>query len=87
MYSALRPVFKLKPVMLAGGTKRRKLLRIAEKPDPERAQRFPAVLAEIRRLENVRRAAALFRSHPSPPAPSDTIAFIRRLMGAGGPAG
>jgi RNA polymerase sigma factor (sigma-70 family) len=49
--------------------------------DAEKAQRFPAVLAEIRRLEEVRRAAALFRSHPTLPAPRDMIAFIRKLVG------
>jgi RNA polymerase sigma factor (sigma-70 family) len=61
--------------------------RLAFAVDAERAQRFPAVLAEIRRLEEVRRAAALFRSHPAPPAPDETIAFIRRLLGTEGPAG
>jgi RNA polymerase sigma factor (sigma-70 family) len=51
--------------------------------DAERAQGFPRVLAEIRRLEEVRRAASLFRSHPSSPAPDDTVASIRRLIGIG----
>ncbi len=51
--------------------------------DAERAHRFPLVLAEIRRLEDVRRAAALFRSHPPLPAPGDTVAHIRRLIGLG----
>jgi hypothetical protein len=55
--------------------------------DAGQAQGFPAVLREIRRLEEVRRAAALFRSLPSPPAPNETIAFIRRLTGTAGPAG
>ena len=63
--------------------------------DAEQAKRFPVVLAEIRRLEDVRRAAALFRSHPPLPAPADTVANIRRLLGIGsatrgqadGPAG
>jgi RNA polymerase sigma factor (sigma-70 family) len=50
--------------------------------DPERAKRFPAVLVEIRRLEEVRRAAALFRSQPPTPAPADTVAHIRRLVGS-----
>jgi RNA polymerase sigma factor (sigma-70 family) len=49
--------------------------------DSERAERFPPVLAEIRRLEEVRRAAAVFRSHPPLPAPADTVAHIRRLVG------
>lgn len=53
--------------------------------DAEHAKRFPVVLAEIRRLEEVRRAAALFRSHPPLPAPDDTVAYIRRLVGDGSP--
>jgi hypothetical protein len=51
--------------------------------DAERAKRFPVVLAEIRRLEDVRRAAAVFRSHPSFPAPGETVAQIRKLVGIG----
>jgi RNA polymerase sigma factor (sigma-70 family) len=54
--------------------------RTAFASDAERAQRFPVVLAEIRRLEEVRRAAALFRSHPSPAAPDDTVDFLRSLV-------
>ncbi|HEV8530261.1 MAG TPA: RNA polymerase sigma factor, partial [Methylomirabilota bacterium] len=38
--------------------------------DAERARQFPKVLAEVRRLEDVRRAAALFRSHPDFTAPA-----------------
>lgn len=49
--------------------------------DAERATRFPAVLAEIRRLEDVRRAAAVYRSHPPFPASGDAIAHIRKLVG------
>ncbi len=48
--------------------------------DAARARRFPAVLAEIRRLEDVRRAAALFRSHPQFMAPADLAAEIRKLV-------
>jgi RNA polymerase sigma factor (sigma-70 family) len=44
------------------------------------ARRFPAVLAEIRRLEDVRRAAALFRSHPRFAAPADFAAEVRKLV-------
>ena len=51
--------------------------------DAERANGFPLVLAEIRRLEDVRRAAALYRSHPSIPAPGDTVLHIRKLIGMG----
>jgi RNA polymerase sigma factor (sigma-70 family) len=48
--------------------------------DPERARRFPQVLAEIRRLEHARRAAALYRSHPDLAAPDDLAAAVRRLI-------
>jgi len=48
--------------------------------DAERARQFPGVLAEIRRLEGVRRAAALFRSHPDFTAPADLAARIRELV-------
>ncbi|HKC13795.1 MAG TPA: RNA polymerase subunit sigma-70, partial [Vicinamibacteria bacterium] len=48
--------------------------------DAEAAGRFPAVLAEIRRLEDVRRAAALFRSHPRFAAPANFAGEIRRLL-------
>ena len=51
--------------------------------DAERAENFPVVLAEIRRLEEVRRAAALFRSHPSFSASDDAVASIRKLIGIG----
>jgi RNA polymerase sigma factor (sigma-70 family) len=50
--------------------------------DGARARRFPAVLAEIRRLEEARRAAALFRSHPRFAAPADFAAEIRKLVDA-----
>jgi hypothetical protein len=46
-------------------------------------RRFPRVLAEIRRLEDVRRAAALFRSHPSFRAPDNMVAAIRKLVAVG----
>jgi RNA polymerase sigma factor (sigma-70 family) len=48
--------------------------------DAERARQFPKVLAEVRRLEDVRRAAALFRSHPDFAAPADLAAQIRSLV-------
>jgi RNA polymerase sigma factor (sigma-70 family) len=51
--------------------------------DSQRADSFPGVLAEIRRLEEMRRAAALFRSHPSFLAPDDTVASVRKLLGIG----
>jgi RNA polymerase sigma factor (sigma-70 family) len=50
--------------------------------DAEAAGRFPAVLAEIRRLEDIRRAAALFRSHPRFAAPANFVGEIRKLLEA-----
>jgi RNA polymerase sigma factor (sigma-70 family) len=50
--------------------------------DAEAAGRFPAVLAEIRRLEEVRRVAAVFRSHPRFAAPANFAGEIRRLLDA-----
>ena len=49
--------------------------------DAARARRFPEVLAEIRRLQDIRRAAALFRSHPRFAPPADFAAQIRKLVG------
>jgi RNA polymerase sigma factor (sigma-70 family) len=49
--------------------------------DGERARAFPRVLAEIRALEEVRRAAALYRSHSPLAAPEDVAAQIRKLLG------
>ena len=48
--------------------------------DAERARQFPKVLAEVRRLEEVRRAAALFRSHPDFTAPADLAARLRKML-------
>jgi RNA polymerase sigma factor (sigma-70 family) len=45
-----------------------------------RARRFPEVLAEIRELEALRRAAALYRSHPAPAAPEDFAGRLRALL-------
>jgi RNA polymerase sigma factor (sigma-70 family) len=47
--------------------------------DPENATTFPDVLTNIRRLEETRRAVALFRSHPEFAAPNFTIA-VRDLL-------
>ena len=52
--------------------------------DADGARGFPRVLAEIRRLEEVRRAAALFRSHPAFKAPDDAVVTIRKLVGVAG---
>ncbi len=48
--------------------------------DANRARRFPSVLAGIRRLEEARRAAALYRSHADPAAPESLAREIRRLI-------
>ncbi len=48
--------------------------------DADRAQRFPSVLTGIRRLEEARRAAALYRSHPDLAAPESLAQEIRRLI-------
>ena len=48
--------------------------------DAARARAFPSVLAEIRQLEDVRRVAALFRSHPEPRAPERVVTTLRELL-------
>lgn len=45
-----------------------------------RAQNFPAVLAEVRRLEETRRAAALYRSHPDPPPSGSFASWLRGVL-------
>ena len=45
------------------------------------AAAFPDALAEIRRLEDVRRSAALFRAQPPAPEPASLVAFVRRARG------
>jgi hypothetical protein len=44
------------------------------------ARQFPEVLTEIRKLEALRRAAALYRSHPAPIAPEDFAGRLRALL-------
>lgn len=46
----------------------------------EQARRFPAVLVEIRRLEEADRAAALYRSHPDTPSNADLVEFLQDLL-------
>jgi RNA polymerase sigma factor (sigma-70 family) len=50
------------------------------------ARRFPEVLTEIRKLEALRRAAALYRSHPTPLAPEDFAGRLRALLASEGVA-
>lgn len=46
----------------------------------QHARRFPKVLAEIRMIENGRRAAALFRSHPDAPESQAFSAWLDGLL-------
>jgi RNA polymerase sigma factor (sigma-70 family) len=47
----------------------------------EHARRFPRILDEIRRLEETRRAAALYRSHPEPVPSADFAAWLMNAIG------
>lgn len=47
----------------------------------DQVRRFPAVLAEIRRLEELQRAAAIYQSHPEPAAREDFASRLRVLLG------
>lgn len=52
----------------------------------EQARRFPQVLGAIRQLDEARRAAALYRSHPDPRASRDLVSLLQhRLADARGP--
>jgi RNA polymerase sigma factor (sigma-70 family) len=53
----------------------------------EQARRFPEVLAEIRRLEELRRAAALHRSHLLPPPAEGFVPWLRALISGMAPGG
>ena len=46
----------------------------------EQARRFPEVLREIRQLEEDRRAAALYRSHPTPRPSSDSTDWLKDVL-------
>ncbi len=46
----------------------------------EQAKRFPRVLVEIRRLEDTRRAAALYRSHPRVEPPDAFASWLKALL-------
>jgi RNA polymerase sigma factor (sigma-70 family) len=48
--------------------------------DRARAGGFSGVVAEIRKLEEARRAAALYRSHPEPRSPTDFAQAMRALV-------
>jgi len=53
----------------------------------EQARRFPEVLNEIRRLEELQRAAALQRSHELPPPSPAFVEWLRALISSGARAG
>jgi RNA polymerase sigma factor (sigma-70 family) len=46
----------------------------------EQARRFPEVLGKIRQLEETRRAAALYRSHPRPQSARDLASWLKRRL-------
>lgn len=46
----------------------------------EQARRFPQVLVKIRRLEEARRAAALYRSHPDPKPSEAFVSWLRKVI-------
>jgi RNA polymerase sigma factor (sigma-70 family) len=46
----------------------------------QHARRFPQVLAEIRQLEESRRAAALYRSHPEARTSGAFVAWLKKLL-------
>ncbi len=46
----------------------------------QQARRFPQVLAEIRQLEESRRAAALYQSHPEVRTSETFVAWLKKLL-------
>ena len=46
----------------------------------DRAKRFPQVLVKIRRLEEIRRVAALYRSHPDPKPSEAFVSWLRKVV-------
>ena len=46
----------------------------------EQAKQFPEVLVEIRKLEETRRAAALYRSHPDPQPSEAFVPWLRKVF-------
>lgn len=47
------------------------------------AKRFPQVLAKIRQLEETRRAAALYKSHPEPKPSEAFVSWLRKVVDSG----
>ena len=48
----------------------------------EQVRRFPEILDRIRRLEEVRRTAAIYQSHPDPSARVDFAGLLRQMLGS-----
>jgi hypothetical protein len=46
----------------------------------EQARRFPQVLAEVRRLEDTRRVAALYQSHPAENPSGAFVSWLKKLV-------
>lgn len=46
----------------------------------DHAKRFPQVLVKIRQLEETRRAAALYRSHPNPEPSESFVSWLRKVV-------
>ena len=47
---------------------------------PQQAMRFPQVLVVIRKLEETKRAAALYQSHPEARVSADFVAWLKKLI-------
>lgn len=53
--------------------------------DADEARRFPEVLREIRKLEEMRRSVAIYQSHPQFAAPRSFASFVRDLLDSTSP--
>jgi hypothetical protein len=49
----------------------------------EQVRQFPEVLEQIRRLDELRRSAAIYQSHPDPSSPADFMERLREILGTG----
>jgi RNA polymerase sigma factor (sigma-70 family) len=50
----------------------------------EQVRQFPEVLEQIRRLDELRRAAAIYQSHPDPSSPAAFVDRLQDILGMGG---
>jgi len=55
--------------------------RLVYAPAAEQAKRFPELLHQVRRLDEVRRAAAIYQSHPDPSSRDDFAVRLREILG------